>query len=164
MERTDDVEQLCAVLGEETRVCAALSAVLRDEQQAVVRLQADVIVDCLGRREALQQTLGSLAESRRTLVRQASARLGIETPRATELLPLLPPKPRDRLRGELRRLRGALLETRGLERQNAHLVGRSLAGVDELLAVLRAQLPGATYGADATLSAPLSADTMHRTA
>jgi flagellar biosynthesis/type III secretory pathway chaperone len=164
MDRAHDVEQLCAVLDEETRVCTALAAVLRDEQRAVVRLQADVIVDCLGRRETLQQTLGGLAESRRTLVRTASARLGIETPRATDLLPLLPEAPRARLRGELRRLRGALLETRGLERQNAHLVGHSLAGVDELLAALRAQLPGTTYGADATLAPPPAPDTLHRTA
>lgn len=164
MERTDDVEQLCAVLEEETRVCTALGAVLREEQTAVVRLQADRIVDCLGRRESLQRTLGDLAESRRALVRTASARRGADTPRALELLPLLPPAPRARLRAELRRLRGALLETRGLERQNAHLVGRSLAGVDELLAALRAQLPGTTYGADAALTPPPAHDTLHRTA
>ncbi|MCW5893728.1 MAG: flagellar export chaperone FlgN [bacterium] len=164
MERADDLEQLCAVLDEETRVCAALSAVLREEQVAVVRLQADRIVDCLGRREALQRTLGDLAASRRSLVRTASARRGGETLQAIELLPLLPPAPRDRLRGGLRRLRGALLETSGLERQNAHLAGQSLAGVDELIAALRAQMPGTTYGADATLTSPPAPDTLHRTA
>lgn len=164
MERAHDVEQLCALLEEETRVCAALTAVLRDEQQAVVRLQADAIIECLGRRESLQQTLGGLAESRRALVRTAGARLGIDTPRATELLPLLPPTPQARLRTGLRRLRGALLETRGLERQTSHLVGGSLANVEELLLALRAQLPGTTYGADAALAPPPPPDTLHRTA
>jgi hypothetical protein len=162
----DQVETLCAVLGDETRVCGALSGVLRSEQQAVVGLRPEVILACLEERQALQDELGRLATRRRELVRELAARYG--TPRETEsasaLLPLLPPAPRDRLRDGLRELRRALLEARGLERQNDRLVGAGLESVGDLLRALRALVPGARYDADARVAAPEATEQVDRRA
>jgi hypothetical protein len=91
-------------------------------------------------------------------VRQFAASHGAETDRALDVLPLLPPAPRSRVRDGLRRLRAALLEARGLEQQHTLLVGSSLEVVNELLRVLRAHVPGVRYGADAQMTAPLPAD------
>jgi flagellar biosynthesis/type III secretory pathway chaperone len=153
----EQIDRLCELLAEETRVCAALSDVLREEQAAVVRLEAARILVCLEQRQALQDELARLAVERRTLVRTVAARHGAETERATEVLPLLPAAPRARVREGVRRLRAALLEARGLERQHTLLVGSSLDMVNELLRVLRAHVPGARYGADAQVTMPPAA-------
>ncbi|HLK11913.1 MAG TPA: flagellar protein FlgN [Candidatus Binatia bacterium] len=154
----EQIDQLCDLLTEETRVCAALSGVLREEQAAVVRLEPASILVCLEQRQALQDRLLRLAGERRALVRAVAACHGATTERATDVLPLLAPAPRSRVRDGLRQLRQALLEARGLERQHTFLVGSSLDTVNELLRVLRAHAPGARYGADAQVTMPPAAD------
>jgi flagellar biosynthesis/type III secretory pathway chaperone len=160
----EDIDRLCLLLDEETDVCGRLSTVLRDEQQAVVRLRPDDILTCLEQREELQGRLTALADERRRLVREVSARRGSETPQAVEMLPMLPIEPQHRVRRHLRKLRGALLETRGLERQTALLVGASLDGVQDMLRTLRAHVPGTTYGANATLDVPALPERVDRRA
>jgi flagellar biosynthesis/type III secretory pathway chaperone len=160
----EDIDRLCILLDEETHVCGRLSSVLREEQQAVVRLRPDHILTCLEQREELQGRLTELADARRRLVREVTARRGSETSQATEMLPMLPLEPQHRVRKHLRKLRGALLETRGLERQTALLVGASLDGVQDMLRALRALVPGATYGADATIDVPALPERVDRTA
>lgn len=160
----EDIDRLCLLLDEETDVCGRLSTVLRDEQQAVVRLRPDDILACVEQREELQSRLTELADARRRLVREVSARRGSETPQATEMLPMLPLEPRHRVRTHLRKLRGALLETRGLERQTALLLGASLDGVQDMLRTLRALVPGTTYGADAALDVPALPERLDRRA
>jgi len=49
----DPVERLCAILAEETRVCADLAGVLREEQRAVTGLRPDAIVACVAECQAL---------------------------------------------------------------------------------------------------------------
>jgi flagellar biosynthesis/type III secretory pathway chaperone len=137
-------------------VCGALAEVLRDEQQAVVRLQPQAILACLEQRQVLQDELVRLAGLRRALVRDVASQRGASTESATALLPLLPPDPQARLRSRVRSLRRALLEARGLERQNGRLVEASLDTVTDLLRTLAALVPGARYGADAQV-APLAA-------
>lgn len=160
----EDIERLCHLLDEETDVCGRLSSLLRREQQAVVHLRPDDILACLEQRELLQGRLIELADARRRLVREVSARQGAETPQAVEMLPMLPLEPQRRVRRHLRRLRGALLETRGLERQTTLLVGASLHGVQDMLRTLRALVPGTTYGADAELTVPAIPERVDRTA
>lgn len=160
----EDIDRLCSLLDEETDVCGRLSALLRDEQQAVVHLRSDDILACVEGREVLQQRLTALADARRQMVRAVTARHGAETPQALEMLPMLPLEPQHRVRRHLRKLRGALLETRGLERQTALLVGASLDGVQDMLRTLRALVPGATYGADAALAVPAIPERVDRTA
>ena len=160
----EDIDRLCELLGEETRVCGELSAVLREEQQAVVRLRPEAILESLERRETLQQVLLRLADDRRHLVRAVTARYGAETLQTTALLPLLPPEPRVRVRAQLRQLRRALLEARGLERQTELLVDASLDTMGELLRTLRGLMPGARYGADAELAVPVGSERVDRRA
>src|SRR5579871_1801576 len=69
----EQIDQLCDLLTEETRVCAALSGVLREEQAAVVRLEPASILVCLEQRQALQDRLLRLAGERRALVRAVAA-------------------------------------------------------------------------------------------
>jgi hypothetical protein len=59
-----NVDALGAMLEEEARVADALAGVLRDERQAILALQADALLDCLARREALQEQLQALAQRR----------------------------------------------------------------------------------------------------
>ncbi|TMB03273.1 MAG: flagellar protein FlgN [Deltaproteobacteria bacterium] len=135
MSQGEQLEALCALLGEETRVCGALSGVLRDEQAAAIGLDPDGIIGCLAERRLLHEQLAQLAAAR------------------GELLPLLAPKAGERVRDGLRTLRRALLEARGLGRQNALFAAASLDGVGELLRALGGLMPGARYGADARVAA-----------
>ena len=153
----DQVESLCTVFRNETRVCSAIAAILRDEQEAVIRLRPGAILACLEQRQALQDELLRLVAQRRALVRDVARERGATTESATALLPLLPPEPQARLRAEVRSLRRALLEARGLERQNAVLVEAGLDSVGDLLRALRTLVPGARYGADAQVAAPAAA-------
>lgn len=156
------VDDLCTLLGEETRICGELAGVLRAEQEAVVGLSPEAILSCLEQRQALQEELVHLAADRKACVRRVASAHGAAADRVTDLLPLLPPAPRAEVRGRLRGLRGALLQARGLERQNAQLVGAGLDTVDELLRTLRALVPGARYGADARVEAPTALDRLDR--
>jgi flagellar biosynthesis/type III secretory pathway chaperone len=158
----DQVENLCELLDQEVRVCGALSGLLREEQQAVVGLRAEAIVACLDQRQRLQAELERLASERRALVSQVAGTRGGATDRLTEVLPLLEPAPRERLRGGLRGLRRALLEARSLEQQNALLIGSSLDAVGDLLRALRALVPGARYNRDAQVAAPSGAESLDR--
>jgi hypothetical protein len=162
----EQVEDLCAVLGDEARLCDALAEVLRVEQAAVVGLDSGRILACLEERQALEDVLGRVAAERRELVRGLAAGLGsTRAPEsATALLPLLPPDPQARLRGAVRRLRGSLLAVRSLGRQNAALVGGSLDGIGELLRALRALVPGVRYDAEAQVAAPCVAEQLDRRA
>ena len=65
----DPLEALCAVLGDEARVCGALSGALRAERDAAIVLDADAIVASLAERRALNDELARLAATRRHLVR-----------------------------------------------------------------------------------------------
>jgi hypothetical protein len=161
MERLDS---LCAVLGEETEVCGALSAVLRREQQAVIALRPDAILGCLQERQVLAEELEQLATRRRALVSQVARERGTDAASAGTLLATLPPALQPPLRSRLRELRSALLETRGLERQNALLAGASQESVTEILCALRSITPGARYAANAEVSAPLARDLVDRRA
>lgn len=160
----DQIDHLCDVLGEEARLCTDLAGVLRDEQDAVVQLRPEAILTCLERREALQEHLVRLAHQRRALVEAVAAAHGHATSRATEVLPLLPPGSQTRVRGQLRELRRALLEARGVGRQSALLIGSSLDTVGDLLRTLRALVPGARYGADAQVATPSASDRLDRRA
>ncbi len=158
----DQVESLCAVIQEEARVCGLLAVVLRDEQRAVVGLRPQAILSCLEQRQLLHDALSRLATQRRELIREVASAGGGEAPSVTALLPLLPTASRERMRAGLRSLRGALLEARGLERQNELLIGGGLETVSELLRALRALVPGARYGADAQLAPGTAVDRLDR--
>lgn len=158
----DQVETLCTVLSDETRVCSAISAILRDEQEAVIRLRPGAILACLEQRQALQEELLRLAAQRRALVRDVATKRGVTTESATKLMSHLPPEPQARLRAGVRSLRQALLEARGLEQQNAILIETGLDSVGDLLRALRALVPGARYGADAQMAAPPALERLDR--
>jgi hypothetical protein len=160
----EPVEALCGVLAEETRACGALAAVLRDEQEAVVGLRPEALVACLGRRQLLHDELARLATRRRALLHDLAVARGAAAESVPAVLPLLAPGPQARVRAEVRSLRKALLEARGLERQNRRLVAGSLDTVEELLRALRALVPGARYGADARVAAPSPTERLHRRA
>jgi hypothetical protein len=153
---TDKVDALCGLLGEEARVCGTLSEILRAEQAATVGLDPEAILTCLERREVVQDELVRLAAERRSLVRALADERGTRAERVIEVLPFLPPASQDRVRGDLRRLRQALLEARGLGRQQSLVAGASLETVTDLLRALRALVPGARYGNDARIETPSS--------
>ena len=130
----DQVESLCTVFRDETRVCSAIAAILRDEQEAVIRLRPGAILACLEQRQALQDELLRLVAQRRALVRDVARERGAATESATALLPLLPPEPQARLRAEValapaRAPRGARPRAaeRGPRRGGARQRGRSPA-------------------------------------
>jgi hypothetical protein len=165
----DEIESLCRVLEEETRVCTVLTGVLRAEQSAVVQLRPAAIVACLEERQSVQETLASLADQRRSLLRGLVDRYAPSAgsslpPSATSLVPLLPLDRQVTVRRAVKGLRRALLEARGLERQNAILVGASADHVNELLAALRALVPGTRYDAAARLDPPASPEQVDRRA
>jgi len=87
----DPLEALCAVLGDEARVCGALSGALRAERDAAIVLDADAIVASLAERRALNDELARLAATRRHLVRSLARARGQTAEGVTELLPLLAP-------------------------------------------------------------------------
>jgi len=149
----DPLEALCAVLGDEARVCGALSGVLRAERDAAIVLDADAIVASLAERRALNDELARLAATRRHLVRSLAGARGQTAEGVTELLPLLAPEPGRRVRQRLRGLRQAVLDARSLGRQNALFAASSLDGVGEMLRLLASLQPGARYGADARVAA-----------
>jgi len=153
MSHGDRVEALCAVLGDEARVCGLLAGMLRDEQAAAIRLDPDAIVACLAERRVVHEELLRLSGTRRELVRTIASARGKQAERLTELLPLLAPEAAGRVQTRLRGLRRALLEARGLGRQNALFAEASLGGVGQLLEILGGLLPGARYGADARVAA-----------
>lgn len=158
------IDRLCAALVEETALCETLVGVLRDEQAAVVRLQAEAIVDCVGRRERLQQDLRRAGAARREAVAAAAEALGASTTSASELLPHLPLGDRRPVETHVRALRRTLLESRGLERETARLVHANLGAVGELLRALRPFVPGARYGADAEIATPATPERVDRRA
>jgi len=161
----DEIESLCRVLDEETRVCTALTGVLRAEQAAVVHLRPEAIVACLEERQSVHDTLAALAATRRALVRGLAGRYGgAAGTTATSLVPFLPLERRGRVQSAVKRLRRALLEARGLERQNALLAGAGAAHVNELLAALRALVPGMRYDAAARLAPPAQPERVDRRA
>jgi len=148
----DPLEALCAVLGDEARVCGALSGALRAERDAAIVLDADAIVASLAERRALNDELARLAATRRHLVRSLARARGQTAEGVTELLPLLAPEPGRRVRQQLRGLRQAVLDARSLGRQNALFAASSLDGVGEMLRLLASLQPGARYGADARVA------------
>jgi flagellar biosynthesis/type III secretory pathway chaperone len=158
----DQLDTLCALLGEEAGLCGTLTTALREEQQAMVALEPERIFGSLEKRRALQDELGRLATRRRALVREVARERGTDAESATELLVVLPPAPRGELLGRLRALRRALLEARGLERQNALIARASLQHTEELLQTLRGLVPGARYGADARIAAPAALESVDR--
>lgn len=163
----DEIESLCRVLEEETRVCSVLTGVLRAEQRAVVQLRPEAIVACLEERQSVQDALAGLAATRRALVRELAGRFGdgrAASASATSLVPLLPLERQAPVRNAVKGLRRALLEARGLERQNAILVGASAEHVNDLLAALRALVPGARYDSTARLEPPAQAEQVDRRA
>ena len=160
----DEAEALCAVLGDEARICAALTETLRREQRAVVALEADDVLASLAERARLTTALAEASSRRRAALDDVARTVHVEPAATTALLPRLPLPIRTRVRDRLRELRGTLLEARGLERQNGLLARASLATVTELLAALRAAVPGARYGADARLEAAPLAERVDRRA
>ena len=89
MSQGEQLEALCALLGEETRVCGVLSGVLRDEQTAAIGLDPDGIIGCLAERRLLHEQFVQLAAARRDLVYSIAREQGETAERVTELLPLL---------------------------------------------------------------------------
>ena len=160
----DEVERLCALLDREVEVCGTLTAVLRDEQDAMVARRPEAILLCVEQRGLLGEQLTSLASARRDVVASIATAHGAPTAEAIAVLPLLPPAPQARLRDRVRRLRAALLEARSLERQNAYLARASLDHVTDLLQTLRALVPGARYDANATLTVPDAPDRLSQRA
>ena len=160
----DQIESLCRVLEEETRVCGVLTRVLRAEQDAVVQLRPEAIVACLEERQAVQDTLAGLAEARRAIVSDLARRFGGAASSATSLVPHLPLEQQDVVRSAVKDLRRALLAARSLERQNAILVGSSADHVNDLLAALRALVPGTRYDATARIDAPSPTEQVDRRA
>ncbi len=160
----EQVESLCTVLGDETRVCDALAGVLRDELRSVVELRPDAILSCALERLALQGELEQLTGRRRALVRDLAGRFGGDRAAGsvTALLPLLPPDPRSKVRTRVHALRRALLETRSLERQNDLLIGASLDHVGETIRALAPLVPSARYDGGARLAAPASVEQVDR--
>lgn len=156
------IDGLCAVMAEEARVCGTLVGVLRDEQAAMTGLRPQAILACLERHRLLHEELSRLASERRTIVERVARARGAGATSAGEILPLLPPDPRERVRASLRALRSALLEARVAERQNRVVAGTGLDTVTEILTALRALVPGARYGADAQL-APAAGPEAHET-
>jgi len=152
----EQVESLCTVLGDETRVCDALASVLRHEQRAVVELRPEVLLSCVEERLTLQGELERLMGQRRALVGNLADELGADrrAGSVSALLPFLPPDPRSKVRARVRALRRALLEARSLERQNELLVGASLEHVNELMRALAALVPGTRYDRGAQLATP----------
>jgi len=153
MSQGEQLEALCALLGEETRVCGVLSGVLRDEQAAAIGLDPDGIIGCLAERRLLHEQLAQLAAARGDLVSSIAREQGETAERVTELLPLLAADAGECVRDGLRTLRRALLEARGLGRQNTLFAEASLDGVGELLRALGGLMPRARYGADARVAA-----------
>jgi len=160
----DQIDALCAVLGEETRVLGNLANALRDEQRALVALRPEAIFAALVERRELGDELEGLAYGRRTLVRELGADPRASRASLATVLPGLSPDARTRLEGPLRTLRRALLEARGLERQNRRLAEASLRQTDDLLQTLRSLVPGARYGADARLAASPTLEQLDRRA
>lgn len=162
----DQLESLCAVLGDEARVCDALVGVLRHEQRAVVELRPDVILSCVEERLALQEELERLTGRRRALVRDLAADLGAASGArsVTVLLPFLAPDPQAQVRTRVRALRRVLLEARSLERQNELLIGSSLDHVGELMRALAALVPGARYDRGAQVATPAGLEHVDRRA
>jgi len=163
----EQVTVFCEVLGEEARVCALLVEVLRREQRAVVELRPEGVFACLAERQELGSALAGVATRRRAAAAALADALdagGVPPNALLPLLPLLPLEPRAQVRDRLRTVRRVLLEARGLERQNRLLAKASLGTVNDLLAALRAAVPGARYGADARLDAPLPAERVDRRA
>jgi chorismate mutase len=160
----DEIEGLCAVMQEEARVCGDLVGILREEQAAMAALRPQVILACLERHRLLHDELSRLATRRRELVGRVARARGADADAdsATAILPLLPPDPRERVRSSLRDLRRALLEARTAERQNRIVAGTGLDTVSEILAALRALVPGARYGADAQLAPTGGGDAVDR--
>src|SRR5207253_10085721 len=115
----DPLEALCAVLGDEARVCGALSGVLRAERDAAIVLDADAIVASLAERRALNDELARLAATRRHLVRSQAGARGQTAEGVTELLPLLAPEPARRVRQRLRCPRQADPAPRSLGRRHS---------------------------------------------
>ena len=158
------VERLVGLLDEELCVCGELGGVLRAEQAAVVRFQAETILQCVEHRTALQERLANLAAERRQVVQELTAAHAAASPHVSDLLPLLPLAPRGTVRQRMRSLRAGFLEARSLERQNALLARSSLDHVDDVLQALRGLVPGARYGADASLTVPTSAGSLSQRA
>lgn len=158
------VDRLCAWLGEETQLCDALAAVLRDEQQAIVGLRPAELLACVERREALSRALLAARDARQLALSDLAGAYGIDSARPEGLLARLPGGPQALVRGALGRLREALTTGRSLERQTARLVEGSLAHVQELVRSLTALVPGARYGADAELEAPAATERLDRRA
>ena len=158
-----NVEALCALLDEETRASDALGAVLGEERQAMVRLEADALLESLARRQARQDELEALARRRREFVAEACGP-GRVPPRVGVLVATLSGPARQRVRECVRRLRRSLLAARSGERQTQALARASLDTNAELLHALQALLPGTRYGADARLAPPTLVESLDRRA
>lgn len=161
----DDTARLCALVGEETALCAELAGVLREQQEAIVALAPAPLLACLERRAALAQALLQARAARIDGLRALAHRHGedpAESP--NDALAQLPPEPRARVRAALTRLREMLVHVRHLERQTDYLVEEGLAQVQELVSTLVALVPGTRYGADAGLATPAGIDRLDRRA
>jgi hypothetical protein len=151
MEETD---RLCALLAEEARCARELATVLRAQQRAVVRLDADAVLAAVEQRELGQRQLLLATDARRTLVGRLLAATGAAPGGADALVPRLPLPARPAVAEAVRGLRAALDELAALERQTTRLVGASLVHVQDVLRAIAQHDPGTRYGADATLRSP----------
>ena len=143
---SDDVRAtLRAVLEHERACCARLLPILEAERAAAAAYDQPGLLACLKEREAVQAEWQRSAEARRRVLRTGGAAVGRMLKTDPELATLVAA-----VRGEAGVVRRA-------QRVNEAIVRKLLAHLNDLLTVIRRELPGSRYDGRATLTAPAPA-------
>lgn len=155
----DVLDELIAVLVAEAQECRRLLPLLEDQERALLRADAAMLVALLGKQEPIARRIADLERGRQTLVSRLAGALALpdEALTVSKLITLFPePSPRlARLREELQ----AVLTRLGrLNSRNGFLVERSLGYVERLFnqvmsAVAQAASP--TYAATGRTGRPV---------
>ena len=142
----DDVRAtLRAVLASERACCARLLPILEAERAAAATYDQAGLLACLKEREAIQAEWQRSADARRRLVRGGGIVLGDLVKRDAELAALVTA------------VRAETLVVRRAQRLNEAIVRKLLAHLNDLLTVIRRELPDSRYDGRATLTAPVPA-------
>ena len=143
---SDDVrETLRGVIANERACCGRLLPILEAERAAAAAYDQAGLLACLKEREAIQAEWQRSADARRRLLRAGGAVLA-EAIRGDAALADL-----------VAAARSEAAAVRRAQRVNEAIVRKLLAHVNDLVSVIRRELPDSRYDGRATLTAPAPA-------
>lgn len=144
----DPFESVVGLLDEETGLHRRLLALARDEQQALIRGDADRVAQIIGQQEAIVAETRALARARAELLELIAEREGKDVAQLTlsTLIAIARPEIAERCARQREALAEVLRELADVNRANAILIRDHLAYLQTVVGLVLRAARGSAYG------------------